>query len=162
MGSNRGLSIRSQRFVSRVAMARNLLHFAFNRNGIVRCLSWNSDSALSLRARIGGDIRSISSFRVSSSFSPLSSSSSSRRKNWNTQSASSSAIEASASVKEDLERQIGEDRSKSRSSAYPFSEIEAKWQAHWEEHQTFRTPEFHELDTSKPKFYALDMFPYPR
>ncbi|EFN59055.1 hypothetical protein CHLNCDRAFT_55974 [Chlorella variabilis] len=39
--------------------------------------------------------------------------------------------------------------------------IEAKWQAFWEEHQTFRTPEFHELDTSKPKFYALDMFPYP-
>lgn len=49
-----------------------------------------------------------------------------------------------------------------QSVAYPFTDIEARWQAHWEEHQTFRTPEFHELDTSKPKFYALDMFPYPR
>lgn len=48
-----------------------------------------------------------------------------------------------------------------QSTAYPFTDIEAKWQAHWEEHKTFRTPEFHELDTSKPKFYALDMFPYP-
>jgi hypothetical protein len=49
-----------------------------------------------------------------------------------------------------------------KSTAYPFTEIENKWQAFWEEHQTFRTPEFKDLDTSKPKFYALDMFPYPR
>jgi len=49
-----------------------------------------------------------------------------------------------------------------KSTAYPFTEIEAKWQAFWEEHQTFRTPEFKDLDISKPKFYALDMFPYPR
>lgn len=49
-----------------------------------------------------------------------------------------------------------------QSNAYPFTDIEAKWQAHWEEHKTFRTPDIHELDTSKPKFYALDMFPYPR
>ena len=49
-----------------------------------------------------------------------------------------------------------------KSTAYPFTEIETKWQAFWEEHQTFRTPEFKDLDTSKPKFYALDMFPYPR
>ena len=33
---------------------------------------------------------------------------------------------------------------------------------HWLEYKTFRTPDFAELDTSKPKFYALDMFPYPR
>ncbi len=49
-----------------------------------------------------------------------------------------------------------------KSTAYPFTEIETKWQAHWDEHQTFRTPDFKDLDTSKPKFYALDMFPYPR
>ncbi len=49
-----------------------------------------------------------------------------------------------------------------RSNAYPFPEIEAKWQAYWEQHKTFRTPPLAELDTSKPKFYALDMFPYPR
>lgn len=46
-----------------------------------------------------------------------------------------------------------------RSTAYPFPEVEAKWQSYWEEHQTFRTPD--EVDTSKPKFYVLDMFPYP-
>ena len=44
-------------------------------------------------------------------------------------------------------------------SRYPFSEIEPKWQSYWLEHQTFRTPE--EIDTSKPKYYVLDMFPYP-
>ena len=49
-----------------------------------------------------------------------------------------------------------------QSTAYPFTAIESKWRAYWEEHQTFRTPEFKDLDTSKPKFYALDMFPYPR
>lgn len=42
---------------------------------------------------------------------------------------------------------------------YPFSEIEPKWQNYWLDHQTFRTPA--EVDQSKPKFYVLDMFPYP-
>ena len=40
---------------------------------------------------------------------------------------------------------------------YNFSEIENKWQAYWESNKTFKA----EVDTSKPKFYALDMFPYP-
>ncbi|TPW11723.1 MAG: leucyl-tRNA synthetase, partial [bacterium] len=35
--------------------------------------------------------------------------------------------------------------------------IEAKWQAYWEEHRTFRVAE----EPGKPKFYCLDMFPYP-
>lgn len=35
--------------------------------------------------------------------------------------------------------------------------IEPKWQAYWEENETFRA----EVDPSKEKFYALDMFPYP-
>ncbi|MEC1771121.1 leucine--tRNA ligase [Schinkia azotoformans] len=35
--------------------------------------------------------------------------------------------------------------------------IEKKWQNHWEENKTFKTTE----DKDKPKFYALDMFPYP-
>ncbi|KAH7442023.1 hypothetical protein KP509_03G067300 [Ceratopteris richardii] len=43
--------------------------------------------------------------------------------------------------------------------AYPFHEIEPKWQHFWERNQTFRTPD--DIDTSKPKFYVLDMFPYP-
>ena len=45
-------------------------------------------------------------------------------------------------------------------SQYPFRDIEGRWQRYWEEHATFRTPDV--VDTSKPKFYALDMFPYPR
>ncbi len=44
-------------------------------------------------------------------------------------------------------------------AAYPFKQIEAKWQAHWESQATFRVPD--KLDTSKPKYYVLDMFPYP-
>lgn len=44
-------------------------------------------------------------------------------------------------------------------AAYPFKKIERKWQAFWEGHKTFRTPA--EIDTSKPKYYVLDMFPYP-
>lgn len=41
--------------------------------------------------------------------------------------------------------------------AYHFREIEARWQAYWDEHQTFRTPDI----SSRPKAYILDMFPYP-
>ena len=40
---------------------------------------------------------------------------------------------------------------------YRFAEIEKRWQDYWEEHHTFKT----EDDFSKPKFYVLDMFPYP-
>jgi leucyl-tRNA synthetase len=40
---------------------------------------------------------------------------------------------------------------------YKFWEIEPKWQQYWEEHKTFKT----ENDFSKPKYYVLDMFPYP-
>ena len=42
---------------------------------------------------------------------------------------------------------------------YPFATIEPKWQRFWSSERTFKTPR--EIDTSKPKFYALDMFPYP-
>ncbi|MCQ2543178.1 MAG: leucine--tRNA ligase [Lachnospiraceae bacterium] len=41
---------------------------------------------------------------------------------------------------------------------YNHREIEAKWQKYWEENETFKTDVW---DFSKPKFYALDMFPYP-
>ena len=41
---------------------------------------------------------------------------------------------------------------------YNFKEIEKKWQKYWEENQTFKTDIW---DFSKPKYYALDMFPYP-
>jgi leucyl-tRNA synthetase len=40
---------------------------------------------------------------------------------------------------------------------YPFHDIEAKWQRIWEERKQFRVTE----DPSRPKFYCLEMFPYP-
>ena len=40
---------------------------------------------------------------------------------------------------------------------YPFQEIEKKWQAFWAEKQTYRVAH----SSEKPKFYVLDMFPYP-
>jgi leucyl-tRNA synthetase len=41
--------------------------------------------------------------------------------------------------------------------AYRPQEIEKKWQAHWQQHHTFRA----DNQSSKPKYYVLDMFPYP-
>ena len=35
--------------------------------------------------------------------------------------------------------------------------IEKKWQKYWQENKTYKMTD----DPSKPKFYALDMFPYP-
>lgn len=43
-------------------------------------------------------------------------------------------------------------------TTYNPKSIEPKWQKYWEERQTFKTDVW---DFSKPKFYALDMFPYP-
>lgn len=40
---------------------------------------------------------------------------------------------------------------------YKHIDIEAKWQKYWADNNTFRTG----IDKNKPKFYALDMFPYP-
>lgn len=46
---------------------------------------------------------------------------------------------------------------------YPFDQFEPKWQSHWAENKTYRTPGPGEegFDASKPKYYILDMFPYP-
>lgn len=40
---------------------------------------------------------------------------------------------------------------------YNFNDIESKWQKHWKDSQLYKVTE----NPSKPKFYALDMFPYP-
>ncbi len=50
-----------------------------------------------------------------------------------------------------------------RRKPYPFDIIEPQWQAHWEAQQTFHTPNPGEpgFDASRPKYYVLDMFPYP-
>ncbi|MCK6593959.1 MAG: leucine--tRNA ligase [Bacteriovoracaceae bacterium] len=47
--------------------------------------------------------------------------------------------------------------SQSLESVYDFKSIEEKWQKHWEANKTFKTT----LDKTKPKYYALDMFPFP-
>ena len=46
---------------------------------------------------------------------------------------------------------------------YPFDQIEPKWQVIWDERQIFHAPNSGEknFDSRKPKFYVLDMFPYP-
>ncbi len=41
---------------------------------------------------------------------------------------------------------------------YNFKDIEKKWQKYWEDNQTFKTDVW---DFTKPKYYVLDMFPYP-
>ena len=40
---------------------------------------------------------------------------------------------------------------------YNYKEIEQKWQQYWRDHHTYKC----EIDNSRPKFYVLDMFPYP-
>lgn len=70
---------------------------------------------------------------------------------------SQAAVDSAArtsSLNEDIPAELQKTR------AYPFQEVEASWQAFWEENRTFRTAD--SVDTSKPKFYVLDMFPYPR
>ncbi len=41
---------------------------------------------------------------------------------------------------------------------YDYKKIEKKWQKYWDKNKTFKTDAY---DFSKPKYYALDMFPYP-
>lgn len=43
------------------------------------------------------------------------------------------------------------------SKTYDHHALEAKWQAYWEEHRPFKAV----VDQARPKFYCLDMFPYP-
>jgi leucyl-tRNA synthetase len=53
--------------------------------------------------------------------------------------------------------------SSERRKPYPFDQIEPKWQAIWEKRRLFHTPNPDEknFDPAKPKYYILDMFPYP-
>ena len=44
-----------------------------------------------------------------------------------------------------------------RTDHYPFKEIDARWQRRWEETGLFRVGE----EAGKPKYYCLEMFPYP-
>ena len=58
---------------------------------------------------------------------------------------------------------MAEDLPKHRYDAALAVEIETRWQKYWDDHQTFRqsNPGEPGFDPSKPKFYCLDMFPYP-
>ena len=53
--------------------------------------------------------------------------------------------------------------STARRKPYPFDQFEPKWQQHWDREQTFHVPNPGEpgFDPAKPKYYVLDMFPYP-
>ena len=53
--------------------------------------------------------------------------------------------------------------SSERRKPYPFNQIEPKWQRLWDERQSFHVPNpgDENFDPAKPKFYVLDMFPYP-
>ncbi|KAL9236597.1 hypothetical protein vseg_011245 [Gypsophila vaccaria] len=55
----------------------------------------------------------------------------------------------------------GEKKGLNVKRAYPFHEIEPKWQHFWDFNKTFTTPHDVDFDASKPKYYVLDMFPYP-
>jgi leucyl-tRNA synthetase len=50
-----------------------------------------------------------------------------------------------------------------RRKPYPFDKLELKWQAIWDEARTFHAPNPGEpgFDPAKPKYFVLDMFPYP-
>ena len=53
--------------------------------------------------------------------------------------------------------------SSERRKPYPHDEFEPRWQARWDAEKTFRTPGpgDADFDPTKPKYYVLDMFPYP-
>ena len=44
---------------------------------------------------------------------------------------------------------------------YPFDHIEPKWQTYWSQNNTFKAADPGEPGSEKPKYYVLDMFPYP-
>ena len=46
---------------------------------------------------------------------------------------------------------------------FPFAEFEPKWQQYWDKNDTFHTPNpgDADFDASRPKYFILDMFPYP-
>lgn len=48
-----------------------------------------------------------------------------------------------------------------RAGAYDFTEIESRWQKYWESNKTFAAANPGMPEAEKPKFYCLDMFPYP-
>ena len=53
--------------------------------------------------------------------------------------------------------------SNERRKQFPFDEFEPRWQAAWDQAKAFRTPNpgDSDFDASKPKYFVLDMFPYP-
>ena len=48
-----------------------------------------------------------------------------------------------------------------REGVHPFDEIESKWQKFWVHEKVFKAPDPGEQGSEKPKYYVLDMFPYP-
>ena len=97
-------------------------------------------------------VSSATMFRTAISFAPTI-----RRTFTSPRSVSRSTIVASRTFHSTILRSAVEEET-STNTGYPFQEVEAKWQAYWDENETFKTPE---RDPSKEKKYVLDMFPYP-
>jgi hypothetical protein len=110
------------------------------------------------RRRLGAAVSSVWTVRGASSASAAS-----RTMTVRTMAAASSS-DASREIKTkgvtDVVGTTDAEGAGARNGGYPFADIEARWQKHWADNKTFKTPE--KIDTTKPKFYALDMFPYPR
>jgi hypothetical protein len=66
---------------------------------------------------------------------------------------------AAAAAAGAAERDAASNAPSERAGSYPFGRIEGEWQNYWLANRTYRTPPLSQLDTSRPKFYALDMFP---
>ena len=53
--------------------------------------------------------------------------------------------------------------SSDRRKPFPFDDFEPRWQQHWDAEKTYRSPGpgDSDFDPAKPKYFVLDMFPYP-
>ena len=71
------------------------------------------------------------------------------------------STETSTAPETNGERAAHSDRPAYRYDAEMAGRIERKWQDFWEAEQTFRTPNPGEPGSEKPKYYLMDMFPYP-
>jgi leucyl-tRNA synthetase len=110
---------------------------------------------LSSEAIILFSVSSTTMFRNALSFAPTI-----RRSFTSPRSISRPVVFASRSLHLTPLRSAVEEETKEATTptGYPFKDVEAKWQAFWEENETFKTPV---RDPSKGKKYVLDMFPYP-
>ena len=66
--------------------------------------------------------------------------------------------DSKANQKNDIKSDVKAEPGVKAGNEYAPAEMEKKWQNYWVTNKTFKTPK---PDKTKPKYYALDMFPYP-